>query len=100
MPISDNSAEEKMPGVWKAAILMVSLGDEASSALLRELEEEEIQLISQHIARVKSVTKVETQGVLDEFYQMAVARNYVVRGGVDYARKVLMTALGPDQAKR
>jgi flagellar motor switch protein FliG len=100
MPINEDSLEERIPGIRKAAILMVALGDDASSAIMRELEEEEIQQISQAIARVKSVTKDETRIVLDEFYQMAIARNYVVRGGVDYARKVLMNALGPDQAKR
>src|SRR5512140_3563638 len=94
------NTEDHIPGLRKAAILMVSLGDDASSALMRELDEEEIQLISQHIARVQSVTKAETEKVLDEFHQMTIARNYVVRGGIEYARKVLMNALGPDQARK
>ncbi len=38
--------------------------------------------------------------MLEEFYQMAVAHDYVVKGGVDYARKILVNAFGPESAKR
>ena len=38
--------------------------------------------------------------VLEEFYQMTVAHDYVLKGGLDYARKMLMQAFGPDSAKR
>jgi flagellar motor switch protein FliG len=79
---------------------MVSIGDEASSAILRELDEEEIQLISQQIARVPSINSSETEKILEEFYQMSLARNFVINGGIDYARKILVNALGPDQSKR
>ncbi len=96
---TDNS-DEKLGGVRKAAILMVSLGDEASAAILRELDEEEIQKISQEIARIPSLNNYETENVLEEFYQMVIARNYVIRGGIDYARKILTSALGPELAKR
>jgi flagellar motor switch protein FliG len=89
-----------VPGVRKAAIVMVMIGDQASSSLLRELDEDEIQQITQEIARVHSLTPEEAEGILDEFHQMMVAHDYVLKGGVDYARKVLNTAFGPEQAKR
>ncbi len=91
---------DDVSGARKAAILMVSIGDEASSAILRELDEEEIQLISQQIARVPSINSSETEKILEEFYQMSLARNFVIKGGIDYARKILVNALGPDQSKR
>ncbi len=91
---------ERIPGIRKIAILMVMIGDEASSAILRQLDEEEIQTISHEIARVKTLTSEEAEGVLEEFYQMAIAHDYVIKGGVDYARKVLMSAFGPEQAKK
>src|SRR5580692_5253288 len=91
---------EKVPGLRKAAILMVMIGDEASSIILRQLDEEEVQEISREIARVGSLTAEEAECVLEEFYQMAVAHDYVIKGGVDYARKILISAFGPDQAKR
>jgi flagellar motor switch protein FliG len=91
---------ERIPGIRKAAILMVMIGDAASSAILRQLDEEEIQHISTEIARVKTLTSEEAEGVLEEFYEMAVAHDYMIKGGVEYARKILVNAFGPEQAKR
>ncbi|HTS78615.1 MAG TPA: flagellar motor switch protein FliG [Bryobacteraceae bacterium] len=91
---------EALPGIRKAAILMIMIGPEASSAIFRELDEEEVQEISAEIARVQTLTPEESEGVLEEFYQMSMARDYVIKGGVDYARKVLNNAFGPDQARK
>ncbi len=91
---------DQVPGIRKAAILMVMLGAEASSIILRQLDEEEVQDISREIARVQTLTTDEAEGVLEEFYQMSVAHDYVIKGGVDYARKVLVEAFGAEPAKR
>jgi flagellar motor switch protein FliG len=91
---------EALPGIRKAAILMIMIGPDASSAIFRELDEEEVQEISAEIARVQMLTPEESEGVLEEFYQMSMARDYVIKGGVDYARKVLNNAFGPDQARK
>jgi flagellar motor switch protein FliG len=91
---------EALPGIRKAAILMVMIGHEASSAILRELDEDEVQDISREIARVQALTSEETEGVLEEFYQMSAAHDYVIKGGIEYARKILNNAFGPDQARK
>ena len=91
---------EKLGGLRKAAILLVMLGEDASSGILRTLDEDEVQEISREIARVSSLTSEEAEGVLEEFYQMAVAHDYVVKGGLDYARKVLVNAFGSEAAKK
>jgi flagellar motor switch protein FliG len=91
---------ERVPGLRKAAILMVMLGDEASGIILRNLDDDEVQQISREIARVGALTSEEAEGVLEEFYQMAVAHDYVVKGGIEYARKILVNAFGPDHAKK
>src|SRR5579872_6166884 len=96
----NGSDAEQIPGLRKAAILMVMIGDEASSQIFRELDEDEVQEISREIARVQSLTPEEAEGVLEEFYQMSVARDYVVKGGLDYARKVLVNAFGNEGAQR
>ena len=92
--------QDQIPGIRKAAILMVMIGPEASSSILRELDEEEVQSISREIARVPMLAPEEAEGVLEEFYQMSLAHDYVLKGGVDYARKVLVDAFGPEAAKR
>jgi flagellar motor switch protein FliG len=91
---------EPVSGLRKAAILMVMIGDEASSIILRQLDEEEVQEISREIARVGSLTAEEAEAILDEFYQMAVAHDYMVKGGIDYAKKLLVNAFGAEQAKK
>lgn len=91
---------DTVPGVRKAAILMIMIGTEASSAILRELDEEEVQGIMREIARVQALTPEEAEGVLDEFYQMSMAHDYVMKGGVEYARKVLVNAFGAEEARK
>src|SRR5437667_3129374 len=91
---------EAIPGIRKAAILLVTLGEETSAELLRQLEEQEVQDIGREVARLSSVTPEQAEAVLDEFHQMSVAHDYVLKGGIDYARKVLNTAYGPEAAKK
>src|SRR5580698_2559529 len=97
---TSGSEPEKIPGLRKAAILMVMIGDEASGIIMRQLDEDEVQEISREIARVGSLTAEEAEEVLEEFYQMAVAHEYVVKGGIDYAKKILYSAVGPEAAKK
>ncbi|MGH9721624.1 MAG: flagellar motor switch protein FliG [Bryobacteraceae bacterium] len=87
-------------GLRKAAILLLVLGEEASAPVLRELEEDEVQRVSREIARLTSINADQTESVLDEFHQMGLAHEFVVKGGVDYARRLLVNAYGPESAKR
>jgi len=91
---------EQLPGIRKAAILLVTLGEEVSAELLRQLEDEEVQQISREVARLTSVPAEQAEAVLDEFHQMSVAHDYVLKGGMDYARKLLNAAYGPEAAKK
>jgi flagellar motor switch protein FliG len=91
---------ERLPGLRKAAILMIILGPEIAAEIFRHLDEEEVQTIGREVARVQAITSDESERVLDEFYQMTLAQEYVLKGGIEYARKVLDTAFGPDAARR
>jgi len=64
------------------------------------LDDEEIQAIGREVARVTSINNDQAEGILEEFYQMSMARDYVLKGGIDYAKKMLMNAFGPDHAKK
>ncbi|HEX8985099.1 MAG TPA: flagellar motor switch protein FliG [Bryobacteraceae bacterium] len=92
--------EAALEGLHKAAILMVLLGDQASAELFKQLDEEEVSLVSKEIARITSISTEQSETVLEEFYQMTVAHDYVLKGGIDYARKILIGAFGPDAARR
>jgi flagellar motor switch protein FliG len=95
-----DSSNSAIPGIRKAAILMIILGDKVSGEILRQMDEEEVQAIGQEVARITSISPDHAEAVLEEFYQMSMAREYVLKGGIDYAKKMLMTAFGPEHAKR
>ena len=94
------NSNEVLTGIEKAAILMVMLGDQISGELLKMLNEDEVQLVSRQVARLKKVTPQEAELVLEEFYQLTAARDYVAKGGLDYARTMLFNAFGPEAARR
>ncbi len=96
--IADANAE--MTGLRKAAILLVSLGDHASADIIRHLSEDEVQTVSREVARINTITSEQVEAVAEEFYQMSMARDFAVKGGLDYARSMLMNAFGPETAKR
>lgn len=89
-----------MPGLKKAAILIVALGEETGAMILGQLEEEEASQLTREIARLPPVTPDIVDAILEEGYQMTLAHDYVLKGGVEYAKKILVTAYGPDQAKK
>ena len=87
-------------GLRKAAILLLVLGEDASAPVLRELEEDEVQRVSREIARLSTISPELAESTLSEFHQMSLAHEFVVKGGVDYARRLLVNAYGPESAKR
>jgi len=92
------TAGPPLPGIRKAAILMVILGDHASAEILKQLEEDEVEEIGREVARMSSITTEQAEGVLEEFYEMTVAHDYVLRGGIDYAKKMLINTFGAEAA--
>jgi flagellar motor switch protein FliG len=84
----------------KAAVLLIMMGEASSSEVLKYLEEDEVQHLGREIAKLHAITSEQADHVLEEFYQMLVARDYVMKGGIDFARKVLVTAFGPEAAKK
>ena len=87
-------------GVRKAAILLIMLGEEHSAGILRELSEMEVQRVAREIAHLESLSSEQTEAALEEFYQLTVGHDFVVRGGLDYAKKMLHKAFGPEGGKR
>lgn len=76
------------------------VGEETSAEILKQMDPDEVEQIGREVARVSAIAPEHSESVLEEFYEMAVARDYVVKGGLDYARKMLLNAFGPDQAKK
>src|SRR6476661_7084766 len=89
-----------LTGLRKAAIVVMSLGSEASTRLFKHLQEAEIELIVREVAMIGSVPSEIGERVLDEFHQMTSASEYIASGGVEHARRLLDKSLGPDVSRR
>ena len=87
-----------LAGMRKAAILLVILGEGSSAEILKQLDEQEVQDLGKEIARMNSISSDDAESVLEEFYSMTMAHDYVLKGGVDYVRKILISAFGPEIA--
>jgi flagellar motor switch protein FliG len=87
-------------GVRKAAIVALLLGEEGTSEVFRHLTEEEIERLAREMAALGQVGQGLGERVLEEFHQTIVAADYVARGDIDYARRVLNKTLGPEAARR
>ena len=94
------SETESLPSLRKAAMLLIVLGEEAAADLLQYFSEDEVQKVSREVAKITAISSEQAEVVLNEFHHLSTAGEYVARGGVDYARKLLMRAFSPDTAKR
>lgn len=90
---------KELTGIQKAAILFITLGPEASAAIIKRLPETEIQKITYEIANITTVKSETRNGVLEEFIQINKAKDYLMEGGVEYARNLLSKALGSQRAR-
>ncbi|MDE5803484.1 MAG: flagellar motor switch protein FliG [Lachnospiraceae bacterium] len=92
------SGEEKLGGLQKAAILLISLGPERSAGVFKHLKEEEIEELTLEIANTRSITPQTKESVINEFYEVCLAQQYIAEGGISYAKELLENALGNDKA--
>jgi len=90
---------KEVDGLKKAAILLISLGSETSAKIMKNLPDSYIQKVSYEIANIDYVNPEERDTVINEFIEMSQAREYVIDGGIDYAKNLLNMAIGPQRAK-
>ena len=91
--------QEEMRGVEKAATLLIALGPEKSAKIFKHLKEEEIEQLTLEIASINSVSPQTKEAVLNEFYEVCLAQQYIAEGGITYAKDLLEKALGEEKAK-
>ncbi len=91
--------DKELSGREKAAILLVSLGSDVAPEVYKKLDDATIEMITLEIANLKKVPPDVKLKVLKEAQEILMAREFMARGGVDYARDVLERALGPERAQ-
>ena len=89
-----------LTGLQKAAILLVALGDQASAEMLKHLSDDEVQAVTAAIATLPPVSTEQAEAVLDEFRTATQAALHVGHGGLNYARRILTSAFGPEGSKK
>ncbi|BBJ27827.1 flagellar motor switch protein FliG [Athalassotoga saccharophila] len=94
--MADNKKE--ISNKRKAAIFLLTIGPERAAKILKNLSEEEIESLTLEIANLKNISESERQEALREFSEMMQAKEYINKGGIEYAKEVLEKALGPQKA--
>ena len=92
------SAKSERTGREKAAMLLISIGPERSAEIFKHLKEEEIEQLTLEIANIRTVAPEEKEKVMEEFYQICLAQDYIAEGGIGYAKEILEKALGSQKA--
>ena len=85
-------------GIQKAALLLIALDVETASEVFKFLDATIVEQISTEISKVKNIPSQIVDLVMDEFYAMATARQYVLEGGIEYAQALLEKSFGPGKA--
>ena len=93
-----NSFDSSLSGVQKAAILLIVLGPERSAEIFKHLKEEEIEELTLEIANTRSVSPSVKDSVINEFYEVCLAQQYIAEGGINYAKELLEKAYGEEKA--
>ncbi len=88
----------QMSGVERAAVFLLSLGEENAAAVLKHLDPSQVQNVGAAISNLSSVTTEKKATVIDEFTS-SVQETSALAGSEQYVRNMLNHALGPDKAK-
>lgn len=95
---SPNSGKEKLSGIDKASILMLSLGEVAAAEILKHMGPKEVQMLGMQMASLKNVDKGAVEGVVNEFLEKVEQETGIGIGTEDYIRSTLKSALGDDKS--
>ncbi|MFW5453662.1 flagellar motor switch protein FliG [Thioalkalivibrio sulfidiphilus] len=88
----------KFTGTERAAVFLMSLGEDAAAEVLKHMGPKEVQRLGTAMATLANVSRTEVQKVLDEFTQAVEEQTALGVGTDEYIRKVLTSALGEDKA--
>ncbi len=97
MPVKDIRIND-ITGAQKAALLLIAINVETAAEVFKFLDATEVELISTEISKVKNIPSQVVDNVMDEFYTMVTAREYMLEGGLEYAQALLEKSFGPNRA--
>ena len=89
----------QIPGIRKAAILIVACGEELAKLIFQNLPESDVQRITEEIAELKNVPPEMSLKVIEEFWELLETQQYMMHGGLEYATKILVETFGKQRAE-
>ena len=87
-----------MPGLRKAAILLVAVGEELAKEILRALPEVDVQRLTEELADLRGISSEMSREVLEEFWELLETQGFMIHGGLDYASRLLQETFGKERA--
>ena len=90
----------EISGMDKTARLLVLLGREITTDVMKQTTQDELIQLSYLISSTRSVPLEQSAVLVEEFYQMIEARSFIAQGGYDFAKEALIAALGVDRAEQ
>ena len=93
-----HGAFKKLNGPQKAAILLVAVGKNAASKIMKEMSASEIESVAREIAKIDCIPDDVAEQVLGELHEHALGRHRRA-GGIDYARQLLIASIGPESGE-
>ena len=99
MSEDERSQFERLTGTQKSAILMMLLGEDEASEIIRNLSPKEVQHLGTAMYSVQGLDQDTVNAVLDEFLAIIKAQTSLGMGAGNYIRNVMNKALGEDKAQ-
>lgn len=100
MPAAPVTDITSLSTVRRAAILLLTVEQDAASLLLKQLEPKAVEEVTRELASLGEVSPEVRNAVLSEFYGLAMAQSWASEGGLNYARSLLSRSLDPKEADR
>jgi flagellar motor switch protein FliG len=90
---------DKLSGPQKAAILFLTMGEEYSTALFKELDEASIKKIGKYMSEITHIPSDVLSKVMDEFLINFKGDSDVVISGEDFLKQVVNKSLDKEKAR-
>ncbi|BBE31278.1 flagellar motor switch protein FliG [Tepiditoga spiralis] len=92
------SKEPELTGLRKSAILLILMGHERAGRVLKKLNDSQVEQLTLEVANMGQVDEAIKNTVTSEFFELAKIKEFINKGGVDYAKELLEEAFGPEKA--
>ena len=88
----------ELTGAQRAAVLMLLLGEQQASEIIKFLTPHEVQALGGAMVAVSDVSQEAVNTILDDFVSTIKKQSSLGLGSTDYVEKVFKRALGDDKA--